>query len=111
MKYLIIIASIMWGLFFYTNAKANEYTIATGAHIITETIKGTDIDEQAILNAETQRLIHQMSLDIIKTMFQVLPDVLDGISAQSRQEADLRYKCSLQNNWITYANKECKKYN
>ena len=111
MKYLIIIASIMWGLFFYTNARANDYKTATGAHIITETIKGTDIDEQAILNAETQRLIHQMSLDIIKTMFQVLPDVLDCISAQLRQEADLRYKCSLQNGWITYANKECEKYN
>ena len=110
MKYLIIIATIMWGVFFYTQSNANDYATATGTHIITETIKGTDIDHQSLLNAETQRLIHQMSLDMINIVFQTMPDILDGISAQLRQEADLRYKCSLQNDWITYANKECEKY-
>ena len=51
-----------------------------------------------------------MSLDMINIVFQTMPDILDGISSQLRQEADLRYKCSLQNDWITYVNKECKKF-
>ena len=97
-------------LFIFTNAKANDYNTATITHIITETIKGTDIDHQSLLNAETQKLIHQMSLDMINIVFQTMPNILDNISAQLRQEADLRYKCSLQNDWVTYANKECKKY-
>jgi len=110
MNKLLALCIVCWGIFFYQTAKANDYETATGAHIITETIKGTDIDYQSLLSTETQKIIHQMSLDMINIVFQTMPDILDGISSQLRQEADLRYKCSLQNDWITYANKECKKY-
>jgi hypothetical protein len=110
MSKLLAIAIVCWGIFFYQTAEASDYETATGAHIITETIKGTDIDHQSLLNAETQKLIHQMSLDMINIVFQTMPNILDGISAQLRQEADLRYKCGLQNDWIKYANKECDKF-
>ena len=74
--------------------------------LITEKLKGTNLDEGAIMNAETQRLIHKMSLDIIDVMFDNLPNILDSISADMRLKADKNYKCSLQSN--DYKNKECK---
>ena len=100
MKYfLIIFAFIIWAaLTWSNNAKANDYTTATTAHIITETIKGTNLDEAEILNAETQR-------QIVSILFKSLPNILDGISAQLRQEADKKYKCSLQSK--DYKNEEC----
>ena len=107
MKYfLIIFAFIIWAaLTWSNNAKANDYGTATTAHIISEMIKGTDLNEKEILNAETQRQIHNMSLEIINVMFKSLPNILDSISAQLRQEADKKYKCSLQSK--DYKNEEC----
>ena len=60
MKYLIIIASIMWGLFFYTNAKAH------------------DIEEQQQLE-EIQEQINDMTLEIITIILQNLPAILESI--------------------------------
>jgi hypothetical protein len=77
MKYfLIIFAFIIWAaLTWSNNAKANDYTTATTAHIITEVIKGTDLNEAEILNAETQRQIHKMSLEIVSVLFKSLPNI------------------------------------
>ena len=107
MRYLHISLLIIFLSFalMHQQAKASEYGIATTAHIITETIKGTDLDEAEILNAETQRQIHKMSLEIVSILFKSLPNILDGISAQLRQEADKKYKCSLQSK--DYKNEEC----
>ena len=59
MNKLLALCIVCWGIFFYQTAKANDYETATGAHIITETIKGTDIDYQSLLSTETQKIIHQ----------------------------------------------------
>ena len=59
MKYLIIIASIMWGLFFYTNAKAH------------------DIKEKQLI--EIQEQINDMTLEIITVILQNLPIILESI--------------------------------
>tara|TARA_Y100000992_G_scaffold176614_1_gene119056 strand:- start:56 stop:328 length:273 start_codon:yes stop_codon:yes gene_type:complete len=67
-------------------------------------------DTKQVLDDETARLIHQMTINITNEVFRNLPNILDSISAKLREEADLRYKCSLQGNWITYANKECDKF-
>jgi hypothetical protein len=107
MKYLyisLLVIFIFFG-FAHQQAKANDYGTATTAHIISEMIKGTDLNEKEILNAETQRQIHNMSLEIINVMFKSLPNILDSISAQLRQEADKKYKCSLQSK--DYKNEEC----
>ena len=58
-----------------------------------------------VLEDETARQIHNMSLEIINVMFKSLPNILDSISAQLRQEADKKYKCSLQSK--DYKNEEC----
>ena len=59
MKYLIIIATIMWGAFFYTNAKAH------------------DIEEGQ--KQEIQEQINHMTLEIITIILQNLPTILESI--------------------------------
>ena len=104
---LIIVCVWIWGLFLWVEtASANDYNTATGAHILTEIIKGTDLDEGAIMNAETQRLLHTMSLEIIQVVFNNMPNILDGIAADMRMKADKNYKCALQPE--EYKNEDCK---
>ena len=59
MKYLIIIATIMWGVFFYTNARAH------------------DIEEGQ--KQEIQEQINHMTLEIITIILQNLPTILESI--------------------------------
>ena len=106
MKKILLLSFILVGCSFSFKTNANDYNTATGVHIITETLKGTDMDYSEILNSETQRLIHSMSLDIIDIIFETMPSILDSISADMRSKADKNYKCSLQSN--DYKNKECK---
>ena len=87
---MIFIITLTACLFYISQAKAHE----TGK----------------VLDDETAKIIHQMTINITNEVFRNLPNILDSISAKLREEADLRYKCSLQSNWITYANKECDKF-
>ena len=106
-KVLVIICVWIWGLFLWVEtASANDYNTAVIGHILTETIKGTDMDEGAIMNAETQRLLHTMSLEIIQVVFNNMPNILDGIAADMRMKADKNYKCALQPE--EYKNEDCK---
>ena len=106
MKKILLLSFILVGCSCSFKTNANDYNTATGVHIITETLKGTDMDYSEILNSETQRLIHSMSLDIIDIIFETMPSILDSISAELRLQADKDYKCALQSN--DYKNKECK---
>ena len=106
MKKILLLSFTLVGCSFSFKTNANDYNTATGVHIITETLKGTDMDYSEILNSETQRLIHSMSLDIIDIIFETMPSILDSISAELRLQADKDYKCALQSN--DYKNKECK---
>ena len=108
MKIIIILCSILFVscTFKIKHAEANDYNSATAAHIIAETLKGTDMNYNEILNSETQRLIHGMSLDIIDVIFKNMPSILDSISAELRLQADKDYKCALQSD--EYKNKDCK---
>ena len=69
MKYLIIVASIMWGLFFYTNAKAH------------------DIEEQQQLE-EIQEQINHMTLEIISIILENLPAILESIENDLLKEKE-----------------------
>ena len=68
MKYLIIIASIMWGVFFYTNAKAH------------------DIKEQQV--EEIQEQINHMTLEIISIILENLPAILESIENDLLKEKE-----------------------
>ena len=85
-------------------AKADDKTSAIIGHVITQAIQGNDMDHSEVLTNELNALMHQFSIDIMETLLQSMPNILDSISAQLRQELDKQYKCSLQGD---YKNKDC----
>mgnify|MGYP005995462269 CR=1 FL=1 len=107
MKKLIFILAVLWlGLSAFANSvKAETKTEAIIGHVITQAIQGNDMDHTEVLTNELNALMHQFSIDIMETLLQNMPNILDSISAQLRQELDKQYKCSLQSE--DYKNKEC----
>ena len=81
MKFLIIITTIMWGVFFYTNAKAHS------------------IEE--IQKQETQVLLNDMTLEIITIILQNLPIILESIENDLLKEKEKRIPC-----WKRYPREE-----
>ena len=73
MKYLIIIATIMWGAFFYTNAKAHN------------------VEEQQL--EEIQEQINHMTLEIISIILENLPAILESIENDLLKEKEKRIPC------------------
>ena len=88
----------IWSWSIFNVVKADDKTTATVGHIISETIKGTDIDTTAILEKELQTLAHNYAIDMINIMQVYLPAILDGIAADLRMKADEKYKCKLLEN-------------
>ena len=107
MKKLLLLLVILWlGLSAFANSvKADTKTEAIIGHVITQAIQGNDMDHTEVLTNELNALMHQFSIDIMETLLQNMPNILDSISAQLRQELDKQYKCSLQSE--DYKNKEC----
>jgi len=85
-------------------AKADDKTSAIIGHVITQAIQGNDMDHTEVFTNELNNLIHTFSVDMIDIIMEHMPNILDSISAELRQEADKKYKCSLQGD---YKNKEC----
>ena len=107
MKKIIFILVVLWlGLSAFANSvKAETKTETIIGHVITQAIQGNDMDHTEVLTNELNALMHQFSIDIMETLLQNMPNILDSISAQLRQELDKQYKCSLQSE--DYKNKEC----
>jgi hypothetical protein len=94
---VILLNTFIWFALSSFKASANDKTTVTVSHIITETIKGTDIDTSAILEKELQNLAHNYTIDMINIMQVYLPAILDGIAADLRMKADKKYKEELLN--------------
>ena len=107
MKKLILLGLIVWLSLnaFANSVKAETKTETIIGHVITQTIQGNDMDHTEVLTNELNTLMHQFSIDIMETLLQNMPNILDSISAQLRQELDKQYKWSLQSE--DYKNKEC----
>ena len=105
-EYLMIsIFALVIILLHKNSAMSDEKTETIVGHVITQTIQGNDMDHSEVLTNELNALMHQFSIDIMETLLQNMPNILDSISAQLRQEIDKQYKCSLQSE--DYKNKEC----
>ena len=92
---IIILNSLLWfGL--SSVAKADEKTTAIIGHVITQAIQGNEMDHTEVFTNELNNLIHTFSVDMIDIIMEHMPNILDSISAELRQEADKKYKCSLQ---------------
>ena len=85
-------------------AKADEKTSAIIGHVITQAIQGNDMDHAEVMGNEIAALMHKFTIEMTGVLLQNMPNILDSISAQLRQELDKQYKCSLQGE---YKNKEC----
>ena len=68
--------------------------------------KGHDTGKVVVSYVDnTERLLHQLTFNITDEIFRNLPNILDSISADIRQQIDKEYKCSIQSD--DYKNKEC----
>ena len=107
MKKLIFILAVLWlGLSAFANSvKAETKTETLIGHVITQAIQGNDMDHAEVMGNELKALMHQYSIEMTHILLQYMPNILDTISAQLRQELDKNFKCSLQSE--DYKNKEC----
>ena len=108
MKKFIATVLIINGLIWFglsSIAKADDKNTAIIGHIITQVIQNNEMDHAEVLTNEIEKLMHQFSIEMTEIILQNLPNILDSISAQLRQELDKKYKCSLQGE--DYKNKEC----
>ena len=107
MKKLLFLFILIWlGLNAFANSvKAETKTEAIIGHVITQVIQGNDMDHAEVMGNELKTLMHQYSIEMTHILLQHMPNILDSISAQLRQELDKQYKCSLQSE--DYKNEEC----
>ena len=104
---LIFIGLMIWlGLnAFAKSVQANDYNTAVVGHIITQKIQGNNVDT-SVLEGELQRLAHLYALEMVDVIEKHLPNILEGIAAEIRGNADSAYKCSLLKD-TKIADKEC----
>ena len=100
MKKLLIIAFIfnLICLAVPFAVQANDKTAATVGHVVSETIKGSDIDISYIMEKELEEIAHKFMIESISVLQAYLPAILDGVAADLRLKADEAYKCKLLEN-------------
>ena len=97
MKTLIVFLTVLWfGLNALSNSvKADEYNKAVIGHVVSETIKGTDMDHQKLLEAEMSKMAHTFALQMVGVLQQHLPYIMDSVMTQLRLDLDKKHKCLL----------------
>ena len=75
-------------------AKANDYNTAVIGHIITQKVQGNNVDT-SVLEAEMHKLVYQFATEMTFIVQKHLPNILEGIASEMRQNADKVYKCKL----------------
>ena len=100
MKKLILINILFWALciFIPMQVKANDKTTVVVGHVVSETIKGTDIDISYIMEKELEAIAHKFMIESISVLQMYLPAILEGVAADMRLKADHEYKCKLLEN-------------
>tara|TARA_B100000902_G_C26991409_1_gene755240 strand:- start:295 stop:621 length:327 start_codon:yes stop_codon:yes gene_type:complete len=103
-EYILIAIAALAFMLITGIAKANDYNTAVVGHVISETVKGTDIDHTAILESEMNKIAYAFALEMTSVLEKHLPYILEGIAADIRLKADNEYKCNLYKG----TNYECK---
>ena len=80
------------------SVQANDKTTVVVGHVVSETIKGTDIDISYIMEKELEAVAHQFMIESISILQAYLPVILEGVAADLRLKADHEYKCKLLEN-------------
>ena len=80
------------------SVQANDKTTVVVGHVISETIKGTDIDISYIMEKELEAVAHKFMIESISILQAYLPAILEGVASDMRLKADHKYKCELLEN-------------
>ena len=94
MKKLIILLMLLLPV----SVQADDKTTAVIGHVISETIKGTDIDVSYIMEKELEGAAHKFLIEATSILQMYLPAILEGVAADLRLKADKEYKCRLLEN-------------
>ena len=97
MKKLLLILAVLWfGLNAFANSvKADDYNKAVIGHVIQSKVNGTNVDVNALMSYELERLAHKYSIEMVSILQAYLPAILDGVMTDLRLQADKKYKCNL----------------
>merc|ERR1711907_548114 len=93
--YTFLVFVYIWSWSIFNVLKADERVITTTGHVISETIKGSDIDQMKVLECELENLAHKFALEIIPIIQASLPLIMDKVMADLRLELDKQHKCLL----------------
>ena len=91
---ILIVNGLIWGLL-SNIAKADDYNKVVIGHVIQSKVNGTNVDVNALMTYELERLAHKYSIEMVSILQAYLPAILDGVMSELRLEADKKYKCAL----------------
>ena len=77
------------------SVQANDKTTVVVGHVVSETIKGTDIDISYIMEKELEAVAHKFMIESISILQAYLPAILEGVASDLRLKADHEYNCKL----------------
>ena len=80
------------------SVQANDKTTVVVGHVISETIKGTDIDISYIMEKELEGAAHKFIIEATSILQMYLPAILEGLAAEIRLKSDHKLKCKLLEN-------------
>ncbi len=80
------------------SVQANDKTVATIGHIVSEKVSGNNIDISYIMEKELEAVAHKFMIESISILQAYLPAILEGVAADLRLKADHEYKCKLLEN-------------
>ena len=90
---VLIVNGLIWSLL--SNVKADDYNKAVVGHIIQSKVNGTNVDVNALMSYELEKLAHKYSIEMVSILQAYLPVILDGVMTDLRLQADEKYKCAL----------------
>ena len=103
--FIILLNLALWfGLTSLSNvANANDYNKAVIAHVIKSSIDKTNVDTTALMEQELHRLVYVMINEFSGVLQSHLPNILEGLASEIRQQNDKEFKCAL----LKGSNYEC----
>tara|TARA_B100000035_G_scaffold52894_1_gene41411 strand:+ start:243 stop:575 length:333 start_codon:yes stop_codon:yes gene_type:complete len=93
-----LVFTYIWSFSIFNAVKADDKTTVVVGHVISETIKGTDIDVSYIMEKEFEAAAHKFLIEATSILQAYLPVILEGVAAELRLKADHEYKCKLLEN-------------
>tara|TARA_Y100000114_G_scaffold58578_1_gene53602 strand:+ start:464 stop:799 length:336 start_codon:yes stop_codon:yes gene_type:complete len=93
--YTFLVFVYIWSWSIFNAVKADTRVEATVGHVISETIKGTDIDHSKILEQELSHLGHKFAIEMIGVLQSHLPYIMESVMTELKLELDKTQKCLL----------------